>query len=190
MVEHPVPRAPRSGTQRPSTGASAGTPETSSATTSVTSSATTPEQQQAIAHARGRICKQRNCEICAERRERRRLSKARRKADAQAQLHAKGQPCGRSSCPVPVCVEARHADAAPTGRAGTRADEQERDPSVTRRRQSERHRAGVPCGSEVCAVQVCVDGFASERTRRHRAKRPCRSAECTNPVCVASRSLR
>ncbi len=63
--------------------------------------APTPKQQQATAHARGRICKVRSCTVCAPLREQRRLKKAQRKADAQAQAHAKGVPCGRANCSVP-----------------------------------------------------------------------------------------
>jgi hypothetical protein len=145
----------------------------------------TPEQQQATAHARGRICKQRGCDVCAPLRERRRLKKAQRRADAQAQAHAKGEPCGRSNCPNPTCVRARHAEpAAPAPRANTAHD----GPDGSLRRQAERHRAGLPCGVETCPSQVCVEGFAQERARRHRARRPCRSTECANPICVSARS--
>jgi hypothetical protein len=179
MAEHPVPRAPQKGTPRPSTNA---------ATNAAAETPATPEQLQSIAHARGRICKMRGCEVCAPLRERRRLKKAQRKADAQAQAHAKGEPCGRSNCPVPICVRERHADAA-TPAAGvpeTGGPKDDADGSI--RRQAERHRVGLPCGSEDCPSQVCVEGFALERTRRHRARRPCRSTDCANPICVAARS--
>ena len=130
----------------------------------------------------------RGCEVCAPLRERRRLKKAQRKADAQAHAHAKGEPCGRSNCPVPVCVTARHADAATPGPAEPLPDEPNDDPDGSLRRQAERHRAGLPCGFESCPSQVCVEGFAHERARRHRARRPCRSTECANPICVSGRS--
>jgi hypothetical protein len=148
----------------------------------------TPQEQQSIAHARGRICKMRGCEVCAPLRERRRLKKAQRKADAQAHAHARGEPCGRSNCPVPICVRERHADAAtPAPAVGESAEPKDAaDGSI--RRQAERHRVGLPCGSEDCPNQVCVDGFALERTRRHRARRPCRSSDCANPICAAARS--
>jgi hypothetical protein len=180
MNEHPVPRAPAR--EQPGR----------FATTAAEEPAPTPKQQQAIAHSRGRICKVRNCDVCAPLRERRRLKKAQRKADARARAHDKGEPCGRSNCPVPVCVKAQHADGAapapavaPTGR---RAENPETEAGGAPRRQHERHRAGVPCGSESCPIQVCVEGAALERARRHRARRPCRSPECSNPICVASRS--
>jgi hypothetical protein len=174
MVDHPVPRAPRSGKPRPSASAAAEAPQF------------TPEQQQSIAHERGRICKMRGCEVCAPLRERRRLRKAQRKADAQAQAHAKGEPCGRSTCSVPICFRARHADAATN--AAPRVDATTGDLDGAMRRQTERHRAGLPCGVESCPAQVCVDGFALERARRHRARRPCRSTGCANPICVSARS--
>jgi hypothetical protein len=148
-----------------------------------TEPAPTPKQQQAIAHRRGRICKVRGCTVCAPLREDRRLKKAQRKVDAQAQAHSKGEPCGRNSCPVPACVAARHAVAATPAPAVPSAD----DPTAARRRQSERHRAGLACGFETCAAQACVDAFAQERARRHRARRPCKSTECTNPICAAAR---
>jgi hypothetical protein len=154
--------------------------------------APTPKQQQAAAHSRGRICKVRNCTVCAPLREERRLKKAQRKTDAQARAHAKGEPCGRSSCSVPICVAARHAVTATSAPVVQSADDPTPDPTddpgAARRRQAERHRAGLPCGFETCAAQACVDGFAQERARRHRARRPCRSTECTNPICVASRT--
>jgi hypothetical protein len=180
MVQHPVPRAPQNGTQRPST-----KPPKGAATEAPP---VTPEQQQSVAHARGRICKQRTCELCAPLRERRRLKRAQRRSDAQAHAHAKGEPCGRSNCPVPICVRERHADAAAPAPvvADVAASSDDADGSV--RRQAERHRVGLPCGSEVCANQVCVDGFALERTRRHRARRPCRSTDCANPICEAGRA--
>jgi hypothetical protein len=148
----------------------------------------TPEEQQSLAHARGRICKQRGCKVCAPLRERRRLKKAQRKADAQARAHAKGEPCGRSNCPVPICVKDRHADAAAPAPAAPHADESTDGAEGSLRRQAERHRVGLPCGSEDCPNVVCAEGFAQERTRRHRARRPCRSSDCTNPICVAGRS--
>ena len=150
---------------------------------------------QEIAHDRGRICKKRGCVVCAPLVEQRRLKKKQRKAEAQAARHAKGQPCGRSSCSLAVCVEGRQAPAespspAPVEqRAGDRpTDESPDDPDRVLRRQAERHRVGLPCGAEDCASQLCIDGFANERTRRHRARRPCRSATCDNPICVAGRS--
>jgi hypothetical protein len=152
-----------------------------------TEPAPTPKQQQALAHRRGRICKVRSCTVCAPLRENRRLKKAQRKADAQAQAHSRGEPCGRNSCSVPACVAARHAAAETSAAAGRSVDDVADDPSAARRRQSERHRAGLPCGFETCTAQACVDAFAQERARRHRARRPCKSTECTNPICVASR---
>jgi hypothetical protein len=148
---------------------------------------------QEIAHDRGRICKKRGCVVCAPLVEQRRLKKKQRKAEAQAALHAKGQPCGRSSCSLAVCTEARQARAASPApvepRVGNRrADEPQDDPDRVLRRQAERHRVGLPCGSEDCTSQVCIDGFANERIRRHRARRPCRSATCDNAICVAGRS--
>jgi len=148
---------------------------------------------QDIAHDRGRICKKRGCVVCAPLVEERRRKKQQRKAEARATLHAKGQPCGRSSCSLPVCAEARHAVAAspppvePRAR-DRRTGEPQDDPDRMLRRQAERHRVGLPCGSEDCASQVCIDGFANERTRRHRARRPCRSATCDNAICVAGRA--
>ncbi len=103
MVKHPVPRAPDSSKPDRPTKAVTHEPQAS------------PEQLQAIAHSRGRICKKRNCKVCEPLRETRRLKKAQRKADAQAKLHAKGQPCGRNSCELDVCVAARNA--APAGRS-------------------------------------------------------------------------
>lgn len=153
-----------------------------------TEPAPTPKQQQAVAHSRGRICKVRSCKVCAPLREDRRLKKAQRKADAQAQAHAKGEPCGRGSCSVPACVAARDAVPATSTPAGQRVDDRTDDPGAARRRQAERHRAGLPCGFETCAAQACVDAFAQERARRHRARRPCKSTECTNPICQASRT--
>jgi hypothetical protein len=152
-----------------------------------TEPALTAKQQQAIAHRRGRICKVRNCTVCAPLRESRRLKKAQRKADAQARAHSRGEPCGRNSCSVPGCVAARHAAPETSAAAVHRVDDLTGDPGAARRRQAERHRAGLPCGFETCAVAACVDGFAQERARRHRARRPCTSTECTNPICVAAR---
>lgn len=181
MGEYPGPRPPA---DEPSRGAMHG------------DAADTPlskKEQQALAHSRGRICKQRRCAVCAPLRERRHLKKQQRKSEAQAQQHAKGEPCGRSSCSVAVCVAARLSttpDAAPTAPIsdGHRAGEQKVHPDEQRRRQAERHHAGLPCGSEDCPSQTCVDGFARERARRHRARRPCRSSTCTNAICVAGRS--
>ena len=155
------------------------------------------EELQEFAHSRGRICKARGCEVCAPLRDARRLKKAQRKADAQAKAHAQGQPCGRTNCELDVCVTARNAPAAPpvepvanqpaTDQPSTATHD---DPAQARARQAKRHKVGLPCGSEECAQQRCIDGFANERTRRHRARRPCRSATCDNPVCVAGRSTR
>ena len=153
-----------------------------------TEPAPTPKQQQAIAHRRGRICKVRSCKVCAPLRERRRLKKAQRKADAQAQAHAKGVPCGRTSCSEPACIAARHAASEISAPAGQSVDDRTDDPGAARRRQAERHGAGLPCGFETCAAQACVEAFAQERARRHRARRPCKSTECANPICVASRT--
>ena len=151
---------------------------------------------QEIAHDRGRICKKRGCVVCAPLVERRREKKKQRKAEAaaaQALRHANGQPCGRSSCQLAVCVQARNpaAPSAPPDERRTgdrRADESQTDLDRMLRRQAERHRAGLPCGSQDCPSQVCIDGFANERTRRHRAGRPCRSATCDNAICVSGRS--
>ena len=157
------------------------------------------EELQELAHGRGRICKERGCAVCAPLRERRRLKKAERKAAAQAQLHAKGQPCNRTSCSLAVCVAARDAaPAATTARPASpsaeptaedrHANEPQRDPEQIRRREAKRHRVGLPCGSEDCPRQECIDGFIIECTRRHRARRPCRSATCDIAICVAGRS--
>ena len=176
MVQHPVPRAPQNEQPSRSTNVVADEP------------ALTPKQQQALAHSRGRICKKRGCEICAPLRESRRLKKAQRKADAQAQLHARGEPCGRSNCPVPVCVTARHADAVTPAGVAQGADESKADAGESPRRQAGRHRAGLTCGFETCPNTECIEAFTQERARRHRARRPCRSLACTIPMCVASRS--
>lgn len=176
MAEHPVPRAPRSDTSNGSTKAAGDEP------------APTPKQLQATAHARGRICKVRGCEVCAPLRERRRLKKAQRKADAQAQHHDRGEPCGRTNCPEPACVRARHVDDEAAPDVVPRAEESDDDPDEAHRRQLERHRAGLPCGSETCPNHHCVEAFARERARRHRAGRPCRSADCANPTCASGRS--
>jgi hypothetical protein len=178
MVQHPVPRAPQNDQPNRSTKVAADEP------------VLTPKQQQALAHSRGRICKKRACDICAPLREARRLKKAQRRADAQAQLHAKGQPCGRSTCPVPICVTARHADAATPSPARTAATAEANDAAVVAspRGQDGRHRAGLTCGLETCVRQECIDAFAHERARRHRARRPCKSVDCALPICVASRS--
>jgi hypothetical protein len=161
------------------------------------------QSKQEIAHDRGRICKKRGCVVCAPLRERRRLKKKERRAEAQALLHAKGQPCGRGSCELAICVNARKnasfaqsddsAVQSQSQSAGARAekdaqDEQQELRDRGPRRQAERHRVGLPCGSEYCDQQLCIDGFAQERTRRHRARRPCRSATCDNAICVAGRS--
>lgn len=156
------------------------------------------EELQEIAHGRGRICKERTCEVCAPLRERRRLKKAQRKAEAQALLHEKGEPCNRTSCTLEVCVAARSAVPASSSPVepstkdqnteDQNANEPQADPDQVRRRQAKRHRAGVPCGVEDCPNQQCIEGFANERTRRHRARRPCRSATCDNPICVSGRS--
>ena len=178
MVQHPVPRAPDSS-------------EPSLPTKVVADEAqASPEELQAIAHSRGRICKQRKCKVCAPLREARRLKKAQRKADAQAKAHAKGQPCGRNNCTVAVCVTARHVDPVTAAPTPPRSDEPIDDPARARHRQAERHRVGLPCGSETCANKSCVEGFAQERVRRHRARRPCKALDCDNPICVASRSNR
>jgi hypothetical protein len=176
MGEHPVPRAPQSDKASRSTNAPA------------EQQPATPKQLQATAHARGRICKVRTCKVCAPLREKRRLNKAQRKADAQTQAHAKGAPCGRSNCPVAVCVEARHADPVTPAPVTQGGGEPADDAGTERRRQTEKHRAGLPCGLETCPNYLCVEGFAQERARRHRARRPCKSAECDIPICVASRS--
>ncbi len=148
----------------------------------------TPKQEQVTAHSRGRICKVRGCKVCAPLREKRRLKKAQRKADAQTQAHAKGVPCGRHNCSVPACVEARHADPVDLAPVRQGTDESADDATAALRRQAEKHRAGLPCGFETCVSKVCVEGFAQERARRHRARRPCKSAECDISICVASRT--
>ena len=176
MGEHPVPKAPRSNTASRPTDAPADAP------------APTPKQLQATAHSRGRICKVRTCKVCAPLREKRRLSKAQRKADAQAQAHAKGEPCGRNNCPVPVCVQAKHADPADVAAVTEGTGEPIDDAATALRRQTEKHRAGLSCGLETCGNHMCVEGFAQERARRHRARRPCKSVDCDIPICVASRS--
>jgi hypothetical protein len=158
------------------------------------------EEQQELAHGRNRICKERSCAVCAPLREQRRLKKAQRKAEAQALLHEKGQPCGRTSCALEVCVAAR--DAAPADPAAAplaptpvepstadqHANEPQDDPEQVLRREAKRHRVGLPCGSEDCPKKECIDGFTIECTRRHRARRPCRSATCDIAICVAGRS--
>ena len=154
------------------------------------------EEQQELAHGRGRICKERGCAVCAPLREQRRLKKKQRKAAAQAELHAKGQPCNRTSCSLAVCVAARAAAPVAPATAPSvepRADDRhtsqpQDDPEQILRRQAKRHRVGLPCGSEDCPNQECIDGFTNECTRRHRARRPCRSATCDNPICVSGRS--
>ena len=151
------------------------------------------QEQQELAHGRGRICKERGCVVCAPLRERRRLKKAQRKTEAQALLHSKGQPCNRTSCALAVCVAARDAAPASPPPVEPRIEDQhinepQDDPDRVRRREDKRHRAGVPCGSEDCPKQECIDGFTIECTRRHRARRPCRSATCDIAICVAGRS--
>ncbi len=183
MVQHPVPRAPKNGQSSQATTSAADDPPL------------TAKQQRALAHSRGRICKKQGCDVCAPLREQRRLAKAKRKADAQAKAHAKGQPCGRNNCPVPVCVKAQHADPVdPAPPAPPRESEATGAPTDDSgrllRRQTERHRVGLPCGVQSCPNEICVEGFAQERVRRHRARRPCKSLDCTNPVCRASRSKR
>lgn len=147
---------------------------------------------QEIAHDRGRICKKRGCVVCAPLRELRREKKKQRKADAQAAQHAKGKPCGRSSCELEVCVKARNAaESAPPVEPAVQNEQPGRsqdDPDRAVRRQAERHRVNLPCGSEDCPRQECIAGFANERIRRHRARRPCRSRTCDNAICVAGRS--
>jgi hypothetical protein len=154
------------------------------------------EEQQELAHGRNRICKDRSCAVCAPLREQRRLKKAQRKAEAQTLLHEKGQPCGRASCALAVCVAAR--DAAPADPAAAppveprtedqHATEAQDDPAQALRREAKRHRVGLPCGSEDCPKRECIEGFTMECTRRHRARRPCRSATCDIAICVAGRS--
>ena len=176
MAEHPVPRASKTvGSPRPIKAVADDPPAT-------------PKQLQALAHSRGRICKVKTCKVCAPLREARRLKKAQRKTDAQAQHHAKGEPCGRNSCEVAVCVAARHAESgAPASIDGDSAEPTE-SAAEALARQAKRHRAGLPCGSEHCVSRVCIDAFAQERARRHRARRPCKSLECDLPICVAARS--
>ena len=111
-------------------------------------------------------------------------------ADAQAKLHAKGQPCGRNNCTLDVCVAARNVEPAAEAPAPPRTDVRNDDPAEALHRQAERHRIGLPCGVESCPNEQCVEGFAQERVRRHRARRPCKSLECDNPICVAGRSNR
>lgn len=151
------------------------------------------KEQQQLAHERGRICKDRSCVACAPLRERRRLKKAQRKAEAQTRAHDQGQPCGRVNCSIAICATARSAasEAPPPVKPDSDhrpANEIRDDPEQIRRRESKRHRVGLPCGSEACPNQVCVDGFTNERTRRHRAQRPCRSSTCDNPTCMSTRS--
>lgn len=155
------------------------------------------EEQQELAHERNRICKERGCVVCAPLRENRSLKKKQRKTEAQAALHAKGEPCGRTSCAQTICVAARGtAPASPPPVAprtelpaeGALTTELEVDPDQVLRRQAKRHRVGLPCGSEDCTKQDCIDGFTIECTRRHRARRPCRSATCDIAICVAGRS--
>ncbi len=105
--------------------------------------------------------------ICAPLRENRRLKKAQRKADAQAQAHAKGVPCGRNHCSVPVCVDARHAEPAPAA-TGARG----------RRRPDRRCRHGTsspggeaPCRSAVRVRDLCQPGL----------RRGVRSGTCPAP---------
>ena len=130
----------------------------------------------------------RSCTVCAPLRENRRLKKAQRKADAQAQAHSKGEPCGRNSCSVPACVAARHAVAETSAPARHSVDDLADDPGAARvvDRPSGTAR-DCRAGSRPVPLRRCVDAFAQERARRHRARRPCKSTECTNPICVASR---
>jgi hypothetical protein len=150
-------------------------------------------EQRELAHSRDRICKYRRCEVCAPLRERRHLKKVQRKADAQAELHAKGEPCSQLSCAVAACVESRDSPTeapdpvAPEARK-EHAQDLEGDLEQRLRGEAERHRVGLPCGSQDCPSKVCIDGFARERVRRHRAHRPCRSTTCSNPICVSGRS--
>lgn len=152
------------------------------------------KEQQELAHERGRICKDRSCVVCAPLRERRRLKKVQRKAEAQTRAHEQGQPCGRAHCSIVVCVTARNAAPAATPSPvepdsdHRPANEIKDDPEQIRRRESKRHRVSLPCGSEDCPNQICIEGFTNERTRRHRARRPCRSSTCDNPICVSTRS--
>ena len=108
MGEHPVPKAPRSNTA--SASARAADPPL--------------RRRSSCRRLPTRVAgsARRTCKVCAPLREKRRLSKAQRKADAQAQAHAKGEPCGRNNCPVPVCVGStrRSGDC---GSAAQRADE-------------------------------------------------------------------
>jgi len=147
---------------------------------------------QEIAHDRGRICKKRGCVVCAPLRERRREKKTQRQAEAQARLHSKNTPCGRSSCTLEVCVTARTQAPAAASPPSTPPAIDRRalreDADLVRRRQDEKHRVGLACGSHDCEIDTCVIGFANERTRRHRANRPCRSSDCTNPICTSARS--
>ena len=153
----------------------------------------TKAEQQQLAHERNRICKDRSCVACTPLRERRRLKKAQRKAEAQTRAHEQEQPCGRANCSIVICVTERNAVSPkpPPVKPDSNhraTNEINDDPEQIRRRESKRHRVGLPCGSEVCANQVCIEGFINERTRRHRARRPCRSSTCDNPICVSTRS--
>jgi hypothetical protein len=153
------------------------------------------EEQQELAHGRNRICKERGCAVCAPLREVRSLKKKQRKTEAQALLHEKGQPCGRTSCVLEVCVADRNAAPASPPPVEPRTPtlptlEPRDDPARARRREEKRHLAGVPCGSENCVKKGCIEGFTNERTRRHRARRPCRAEACDNPICAAGRSQR
>ncbi len=147
---------------------------------------------QEIAHDRGRICKKRGCVVCAPLVEARREKKKQRREKARARRHLQGQPCGQSSCAVDVCVAARDAPAppAPSRGSGPSASEPQVDPDQMLRRQAERHRVDLPCGSEDCPAKICVEGFAKERTRRHRAGRACRAASCDNAICVSGAAKR
>lgn len=154
---------------------------------------TPTRSQQEVAHDRGRICKKRGCVVCAPLVEQRRQKKKERREKTQARQHAQGQPCARGSCTIDVCVAARSVPVAPTSPVeqppvAVRAADSSNDPERARRRQAERHRVDLPCGAEDCSIQICVDGFANERTRRHRAGRPCRSTSCDNAICVAGRA--
>jgi len=148
---------------------------------------------QEIAHSRGRICKNRRCNVCAPLRELRHQKKAERKSETRTRLHAQGEPCGKQDCDVPACATARNtkptvSDTVSATPRPKPAGEAPIDPEQLLRRQAERHRVGLPCGSETCPDKLCVDGFANERIRRHRARRPCRSAACETPLCVEARS--
>ncbi len=52
------------------------------------------------------------------------------------------------------------ATSSPAGSGSTTGPTIRPDWPRRRRRQAERHRAGLPCGFETCAAQACVDAFA------------------------------